>query len=144
MPSPQIHQSKKPPSDLTGNSCLAAHQSGLKQEKYVFCNLGDPLRETKFMQWCNRVSLSLLCFLSSTILPRSDSLWCSVFNTLEEHSAQSLGLTESACWERTGCQFPFSSVVLFFFSAKALEKRRRGGWREEIPLQTTAETWDMF
>lgn len=132
---------QKNPSDLTGNSCLATHQPGPKQEKYVFCNLGDPLRDTKFMQWCNRVSLLLLCFLSSTILPSSDSLWCSVFNTPEEHSAQSLRLTESACWERTGCQFPFSSVVLFFPSAKALEKRRGGGEEGRNPLAN--DSWDL-
>lgn len=65
-----------------------------------------------------------------TILPSFDSLWCPIFYTLKKtlHTP----LIKSACWECTGCQFSFSSLVLFFFSAEALEKRRRGGERNPL------------
>lgn len=75
--------------------------------------------------------------LLTTILPCFDSLWCPIFNTRKEHGTQCLRLTKSACWERKGCQFPLS-VVLFFFSAKALEKRRRGA---RNPLVN--DSWDL-
>lgn len=76
--------------------------------------------------------------LLTTILAYFDSLWCPVFNTLQKNCTRCLRLTKSACLERTHCQFPLSYVVVFLFSAKALEKRRRGATN---PLAN--DNWDL-
>lgn len=61
-------------------------------------------------------------------LKKNKKTWCT----------QCLRLTRFACWERTGCQFPLSSVVLLFFSAIALEKRSRG-----VRNPLVNDSWDL-